>query len=88
MKPLDVRRRERPYRPDSSDSSTGDQAWRQTMTMSYTTHRQVGPHRLGDNGHLLRCREPASVRTAMIASTFENVSDIGGCLGLSLGPSG
>jgi hypothetical protein len=43
--------------------------------------RHSGLHRLGDDGQLQFGRA-----TPVITSTFENVSDIGACLGLSLGP--
>ena len=56
------------------------------MATGSIADRHARLHRLGDNGELLIIGTRRLRATPVITSTFENVSDIGVCLGLSLGP--
>jgi hypothetical protein len=55
------------------------------MAAGNIADRQTGLHRLGDNRQLQIGGEPPPPGDAGDTSAFENVSDIGVCLGLTLG---
>ena len=62
------------------------QARREPMATGNIADRHARLHRLGDNGELLIHREPPPAGDAGDHFNLENVSDIGVCPGLSLGP--
>ena len=56
------------------------------MATGNITDRHAGLHRLGNHGHFKSGEKRRRRATPVITSTFENVSDIGLCLGLTPGP--
>ena len=69
----------------SSAASSGTPGSATARDAGNVADRNAGLHRLSDHGQFQLDRETLPA-TPLITSTFENVSDIGTCLGLSLDP--